>query len=84
MASGGDFLFTAKADSHKALYDFMSGTSLDELSVRRKEGRKTLILRYRWFTQAPLREPAPAKKGPAMPSTSTGSALPGYSPATHR
>jgi hypothetical protein len=63
LSSGGDFLFTAKPDSHKALYDFMSGATRDELSVRRKEGRKTLITRYRWFSQAPLREPVPTKAG---------------------
>ena len=27
LASGGDFLFTAKPDSHKTLYDFMNGAS---------------------------------------------------------
>jgi hypothetical protein len=63
LASGGDFLFTAKQESHKALYDFMNGTECDEVSVRRKEGRKTIVTRYRWFTEAPLREPAPTKKG---------------------
>jgi hypothetical protein len=56
LASGGDFLFTAKPDSHKTLYDFMNGADLDELTLRRKDGRKTLTLQYRWFTGAPLRE----------------------------
>jgi len=65
LASGADFLFTAKPDSHKALYDFMSGATLDELSVRRKEGRRTLVTRYRWFTQAPIREPVATKTGAA-------------------
>lgn len=74
LASGGDCLFTARPDSHKALYDFMSCTRLDELSVRREEGRKTVTFRYRWFSQAPIRDPIPTKKGLAMPSTSTGSA----------
>jgi hypothetical protein len=56
LASGGDFLFTAKPDSHKALYDFMNGATLDEVSILRKEGAKKLTMRYRWFTGAPLRE----------------------------
>lgn len=32
LASGADFLFTAKPDSHKTLYNFMNGVVLDELS----------------------------------------------------
>ena len=56
LASGGDFLFTAKPDSHIALYDFMNGAKLDEMSVTRKQGPKKLTFRYRWFTGAPLRE----------------------------
>ena len=54
LASGGDFLMTAKPDSHIALYDFMNGAELDEMSVTRKQGK--LTFRYRWFTGAPLRE----------------------------
>jgi hypothetical protein len=37
---GGDFLFTAKPDSHVALFDFMNGAQRDEMSVLRKEGGK--------------------------------------------
>jgi hypothetical protein len=55
-ADGGDFLFTAKPDSHKTLYDFMSGAPLEELQVRRKEGARRLAITYRWFIGAPLRE----------------------------
>jgi hypothetical protein len=56
LASGGDFLFTAKPDSHKALYDFMHGAQIEEVSIARKEGAKKLTCRYRWFAGAPLRE----------------------------
>jgi hypothetical protein len=56
VTGGGDFLFTAKPDSHKTLYDFMSGAEIEEMSVIRKEGRKKLTYRYRWFTGAPLRD----------------------------
>jgi hypothetical protein len=62
LSSGGDFLFTAKPESHIALYDFMSGAELDQVSVTRKEGRKKLTYRYRWFTAAPLREGKDALK----------------------
>jgi hypothetical protein len=50
LASGGDFLFTAKPQSHIALYDFMNGAEPNEMSVARKQGRQKLTLRYRWFT----------------------------------
>lgn len=60
LASGGDFLLTAKPQSHKALYDFMDGAACEELSQTRKEGAKTLTYRYRWFCGAPLREEKPA------------------------
>ena len=55
-ASGGDFLFSAKPDSHKALYDFMQGAQIEELSITRKEGAKKLTYRYHWFAGAPMRE----------------------------
>jgi hypothetical protein len=56
LESGGDFLFTAKPDSHKTLYDFMSGAAIDELQIRRKDGPRTVTITHRWFTGAPLRE----------------------------
>jgi hypothetical protein len=55
-AAGGDFLMTAKADSHIALYDFMRGAEREDMSVTRKEAGKTLNHRYRWFVGAPLRD----------------------------
>ena len=56
LSSGGDFLVTAKPQSHKALYDFMDGAAIEELSLRRKQGAKTSTIRLRWFIGAPLRE----------------------------
>ncbi|MDQ2763526.1 MAG: transposase [Pseudomonadota bacterium] len=53
-AAGGDFLLTAKPSSHKALYDFMQGATLDEHTVAQKAGSKRLTYRYRWFEGAPL------------------------------
>lgn len=56
LESGGDFLFTAKTDSHKALYDFMDGAEVEQVTVRYKEGRKPVTAHYRWFIGAPLRD----------------------------
>src|SRR3974390_2387525 len=56
LGGDADFLFTAKPDSHKTLYDFMNGAACDELSIPRKEGGKRLTYRYRWFSKAPLRD----------------------------
>jgi hypothetical protein len=55
-AAGGDFLFTAKPASHKALYDFMQGATLDEHAVTQKTNGKRLTYRFRWFEGAPLRD----------------------------
>ncbi len=56
LESGGDFLMTAKPDSHRALYDFMNGAECEEASVTRKQGRNNLTYSYRWFSGVPLRE----------------------------
>ena len=55
-AAGGDFIMTAKRDSHVALYDFMKGAVLEERTITRKEAGKKLTYRYRWFNGAPLRD----------------------------
>ncbi len=55
-AADGDFLLTAKPWSHKALYDFMQGATLEARTVKQKSGGKRLSFRYRWFEQAPLRD----------------------------
>ncbi len=55
-AAGGDFLLTAKPSSHKALYDFMQGATLEARTVKQKVAGKRLTYRYRWFKQAPLRD----------------------------
>jgi hypothetical protein len=55
-AAGGDFLLTAKPSSHKALYDFMDGATIEELTVKQKVAGKRLSYRYRWFDKAPLRD----------------------------
>ncbi len=55
-AAGGDFLFTAKPASHKALYDFIQGAEFDEHAVTHKTNNKRLTHRFRWFEGAPLRD----------------------------
>ena len=55
-AADGDFLMTAKPDSHVALYDFMKGAEREEFSITRQEAGKRLTHRYRWFAGAPLHE----------------------------
>ncbi|MDO9714324.1 hypothetical protein [Paracraurococcus lichenis] len=55
-AAGGDFLLTAKPTSHKALYDFMQGATLDEYTLTQKAKGKRLTYRFRWFEGAPLRD----------------------------
>ncbi len=55
-AADGNFLLTAKPWSHKALYDFMQGATLEARTVKQKSGGKRLSFRYRWFEQAPLRD----------------------------
>jgi hypothetical protein len=54
--AGGDFLLTAKPASHKALYDFMQGTALNERTITQKTAGKRLTYRYRWFEGVPLRD----------------------------
>lgn len=56
LASGGDFLFTAKPDSHKTLYDFMGGAAPQELTLQKRDGTKKLTWRCRWFADVPPRE----------------------------
>jgi len=53
---GGDFLLTAKPSSHKTLYDFMRGITLDEQTITQKIAGKRLTYRYRWFEGKPLRD----------------------------
>ena len=54
--AGADFIFTAKATSHKALYDFIAGAqaSRHEEKVRRRNTKETF--RYRWIEAVPIRD----------------------------
>jgi hypothetical protein len=56
LARGDDFLFTAKPDSHKTLYDFMDGAEIEQVSLQHKDGHKISTAHYSWFIGAPLRD----------------------------
>jgi hypothetical protein len=56
---GGDFIFTCKESSHKALYDFIEGAELErhEEKIRKgNKGKTTETFRYRWIEGVPLRD----------------------------
>jgi hypothetical protein len=57
LETGADFLFVCKKDSHKTLYEFLAGASLEQRSVtERKPGNRSLTYRYRWIEGVPLRD----------------------------
>jgi hypothetical protein len=57
LATGADFLFVCKKDSHKTLYEYVEGAPLDEHAVtERKPGNRSLTYRYRWIEGVPLRD----------------------------
>jgi hypothetical protein len=57
VQTGADFLFVAKADSHKTLYEFLQGGTLEQYSETiRQPGRKHLTYQYRWMQAVPLRD----------------------------
>jgi hypothetical protein len=56
-ATGADFLFVCKQDSHKTLYEFLAGAALERREeTERKPGRRSLTYRYRWLNDVPLRD----------------------------
>ena len=57
LQTDADFLFVAKADSHKTLYEFLQGGTLEQYSETiRQPGRKHLTYDYRWMQAVPLRD----------------------------
>jgi hypothetical protein len=53
---GGDFIFTCKESSHKALYDFIQGVEFERHEQKIRKGKTTETLRYRWIEGVPLRD----------------------------
>ena len=54
--AGGDFIFTCKETSHKALYDFIDGAEPFRHEAQVRKGKTTDTFRYRWFDRVPLRD----------------------------
>jgi hypothetical protein len=54
--NGGDFLFTCKQASHKALYDFIDGAELARHEVKVRKGKTRETHRYRFVEKIPLRD----------------------------
>jgi hypothetical protein len=53
--AGDDFIFTCKATSHKALYDFINGAEPERHEEKIRKGKAVETRRYRWFSAVPLR-----------------------------
>ena len=53
---GGDFLLTAKPDSHKTLYEYLDGIRLPTRRATTGLGAKRRIHRYRWLNDLPIRD----------------------------
>ena len=56
LDSGGDFLLTAKPDSHKTLYGYLDGIRLPTRRATSGTGTRRRIHRYRWMTGLPIRD----------------------------
>ncbi len=54
--NGDDFIFTCKETSHKALYDFMAGTTKEQRDDKVRKRATTEIFRYRWIENVPVRD----------------------------
>ena len=54
--NGGDFLFTCKESSHKALYDFTDRAEVSRHEEKVRRGKTTDTFRYCWFEAVPLRD----------------------------
>ncbi len=59
-AAGGSFLFVCKPASHKTLSEYLHGVALDEVRETVGRGAAKRVHRYRWMTDAPLRDGADA------------------------
>lgn len=54
--NGGDFIFTCKETSHKALYDFMNGAAQEGHEEKIRKRSTTETFRYRWIENVPVRD----------------------------
>ena len=56
LASGGHFLFVCKPDSHKTLYEYLTGVELACLSKPVKRGKQRATHAWRWLNAVPIRD----------------------------
>lgn len=54
--NGDDFIFTCKEESHKGLYDFISGVTLEKREDKVRKRTTTDIFRYKWIENVPIRD----------------------------
>jgi len=55
-ASGGHFLFVCKPDSHKTLYEYLTGVEMALLSKQVKRGKQRATHAWRWMNAVPIRD----------------------------
>jgi hypothetical protein len=56
LASGGHFLFVCKPDSHKTLYEYLTGVEIACLSKPVKRGKQRATHAWRWLNAVPIRD----------------------------
>ena len=56
LASGGHFLFVCKPDSHKTLYEYLTGVEMACLSKPVKRGKQRATHAWRWLNAVPIRD----------------------------
>ena len=56
LASGGHFVFVCKPDSHKTLYEYLTGVEIDSLSKQVKRGKRRATHAWRWMNAIPIRD----------------------------
>jgi hypothetical protein len=56
LASGGHFLFVCKPDSHKTLYEYLTGVEIASLSKGVKRGKQRATHAWRWMNAIPIRD----------------------------
>jgi hypothetical protein len=56
LAGGGHFLFVCKPDSHKTLYEYLTGVEVASLSKHLKRGRRLATHAWRWMNAVPIRD----------------------------
>ncbi len=56
LATGHDFIFVCKPSSHKTLYEYLSLSPIEEITLTQGQGKKQRTLTYRFANALPLRD----------------------------